>query len=604
MNNYNNKNDKPSAEKQSTATYNFIPLSSKVIYQSDLYKDGVEMADYHSIDSTLKTGEIHLTITAETPIYIAGEDNKFYKNANDNQEITGSTLRGLIHNNMQILGYGKMAEHIEDYKIYYRDMTSSSTSAYEGLKKYYNTVLGIKTQKVGDKSISVTENVNSGYITKEDGKYFIYPTTKEVIRIPHSNENIEKYSNVHLQYKDVFYRGKDFSFTPKGDYKKGVMLFTGKHIGNKPNARYIFPEFDDTTEKIEISKEDILSYEIDYKMRARVNSEGKEFWALPKQNEKKALFYIRYGGSTYFGMSRYLRIGYKHNISEGIPDSHKNDEISFVDGILGYADKDSCLKSRVSFGDCAVVKPANFYQEFKAILGEPRPSFFVNYVKDEENFNDEDFSISGYKQYWLKDFKIPVYEDAKNAKVMTTIKPLNKDTQFKGVIRFKNLHREELGLLLWAIALEEGCYHSIGMGKPLGLGRVNIKIDNLYEVNFDKESYTNLANPYTIVSDYDYQSYINAYDKFALPLIQNNTKGKNKSIKKSTQIKNFFYMRKTIVKDCHIKYIKDMGLDTQKITKSLQTITDLQKIFDEKGDAPEPKIDPSNPWAKLSDLYN
>ena len=48
-----------------------------------------------------------------------------------------------------------------------------------------------------------------------------------------------------------------------------------------------------------------------------------------------------------------------------------------------------------------------------------------------------------------------------------------------GTIRYHHLTPDELGLLLWSIALEDGCYHSIGRGRPYGYGRVRIRIDGL-----------------------------------------------------------------------------------------------------------------------------
>jgi CRISPR-associated protein (TIGR03986 family) len=55
----------------------------------------------------------------------------------------------------------------------------------------------------------------------------------------------------------------------------------------------------------------------------------------------------------------------------------------------------------------------------------------------------------------------------------TIIKPIQK-ASFKGKIYFENLSEEELGCLLFALDLQEGCAHKIGMGKPLGLGSVKI----------------------------------------------------------------------------------------------------------------------------------
>lgn len=57
----------------------------------------------------------------------------------------------------------------------------------------------------------------------------------------------------------------------------------------------------------------------------------------------------------------------------------------------------------------------------------------------------------------------------------TIIKPIKRNIKFKSRIRFENLTKEELGALLFVLDLPENHYHKIGMGKPLGLGSIEIK---------------------------------------------------------------------------------------------------------------------------------
>ena len=45
---------------------------------------------------------------------------------------------------------------------------------------------------------------------------------------------------------------------------------------------------------------------------------------------------------------------------------------------------------------------------------------------------------------------------------------------FQSRIRFENLTDVELGALLFALDLPDGCAHKLGMGKPLGLGTIKI----------------------------------------------------------------------------------------------------------------------------------
>lgn len=56
----------------------------------------------------------------------------------------------------------------------------------------------------------------------------------------------------------------------------------------------------------------------------------------------------------------------------------------------------------------------------------------------------------------------------------TKITPVKSGKTFIGKMRFENLSDVELGALLFALKLPEGCCHKLGMGKPLGLGSVRI----------------------------------------------------------------------------------------------------------------------------------
>lgn len=56
----------------------------------------------------------------------------------------------------------------------------------------------------------------------------------------------------------------------------------------------------------------------------------------------------------------------------------------------------------------------------------------------------------------------------------TKITPVNSGKTFTGKIRFENLSDVELGAILFALQLPDGCCHKLGMGKPLGLGSVEI----------------------------------------------------------------------------------------------------------------------------------
>ncbi|WP_208022621.1 TIGR03986 family type III CRISPR-associated RAMP protein [Desulfonema ishimotonii] len=118
------------------------------------------------------------------------------------------------------------------------------------------------------------------------------------------------------------------------------------------------------------------------------------------------------------------------------------------------------------------------------ILGTPKPTTFQHYLVQESDdlknlshYNDNT-SIRGNKMYWHQPGKdwVERRDDMRSKKNITTkITPVKEGNRFQGRIRFENLSEVELGALLFALELPEGCFHKLGMGKPIGLGSVEIR---------------------------------------------------------------------------------------------------------------------------------
>jgi CRISPR-associated protein (TIGR03986 family) len=101
--------------------------------------------------------------------------------------------------------------------------------------------------------------------------------------------------------------------------------------------------------------------------------------------------------------------------------------------------------------------------------------------QEHKGYNEDDMSLRGRKFYWHQEDKGQYRRrsDEETSQNSTLKMILAKDNEFVFTVRFENLEEYELGLLLWSLALEEKMAHKIGMGKPLGLGSVEITIDCL-----------------------------------------------------------------------------------------------------------------------------
>ena len=237
--------------------------------------------------------------------------------------------------------------------------------------------------------------------------------------------------------------------------------------------------------------------------------------------EGRPVFYVEVGGEVIaFGHSPNFRIpawlnGTRRAATplDMVPkeirqyeDQEDNEIIDFAEAIFGYVaegKKTNGRAGRVSITD-AICDPRqdNIWlpEEFitPQILGGPKPSTFQHYlVQDADKGHDPDIKrqlahygtptsdetiIRGYKLYWhkqesltAKDFSEKEDVDWKSDTQHTYIKPVANGVTFHFRVYFENLTDVELGALLWVLDLPDGYYHKIGMGKPLGMGSVNIE---------------------------------------------------------------------------------------------------------------------------------
>lgn len=589
---YNNGGNRNNGTRYVGNPYNFASFPEAVI---DLNKEpGTPErpgnVDHSKIDDSKFSGRISFSIKSVTPVFVGGYDGEhFYKNTDGKYAIPGSTIKGLVRENIQILSHGTPEDEIEDYRLMYRKV---GTSAADPLSKPYRDILGIGTIQIDDEQVSACKNVAAGYIRNENGNYSIYQTKEmayggaeskvnyfplretviigdylrekpnshfKILFDPSNNVNklenglyngeypfdknnrnrlIDRSSSNRRGYKPFmeeisYLKSGVRSITAvgkQGEYpEKGYAVSSG--FMNDKKTLYIIPEIDeDATRAFDISKEDVRSYEIDYNVKEKligttqtqdkaVLDAYKAFFKLPKNGETKPVFYIRYNGRLYFGFTPYLRLFYKHSTKEGVPKGliSTNDHVifDFARTMLGYSDDYGKVKwkSRVFFEN-AVIKGDNSKAEQRgAVLGEPKPSSYLDYVRQKDSYEDDGFRLRGYKQYWLRD-DLPNDDDGNQKdNVKSRFSTLPVGTVFSASVKFNSLTKEELGLLLWAIQLDDKCDLNIGKAKALGYGRIHISDLKLDIVDYAKmyEADEFSFEPYRQEKALDY---ISSYKKY------------------------------------------------------------------------------------------
>lgn len=580
------------------APYNFIPLN-KNVYEK--YENLAELPSHSEINEKLYSGEIHYSIKPNTDIMVGGADGEhFYKDVNGNYAIPGSTIRGLTRSTVQILGFSSLGDDIEDYMLMHRNVAEKTE--YKLLKKRYKEILGIKIENKNGNTFSTCKNVKAGYLVKEKDKYYIYPAKELnkksffSLRENYILEDIEKSKSLNkessfkvlegkLQSTKIEGKGKNAYCTKndryipynkevsyelfgekvtavgeKGKYKNnGFVLSSG--FMNKKKALYIIPEKNLETEKISISEEDLISYKKDYEAKKNqlgttylkdeaLKDKSKAFFDLPKSGETKAVFYINYDGKLYFGYTQYLRLFHKYSIMKGVPEGHsqqgKKNPIKwdYAKSMFGFTNDKASYKSRLSFKDAVYTDKKATIEARQVVLAGPKPSSYLDYLEqnDKEDittYSHDEFKIRGVKQYWLRDEVVKNSGGSKD-NVSSTINVLKKTGEicFKGSIHFKNLDKDELGLLLWSLQLGEGYAHNIGKAKPYGYGNISVNVDKVKVINYSK-MYDLSSLCYDIYDDYSKEKIAECISFYKDKMM----KEKGKEIEKELNISTFFMMK-------------------------------------------------------------
>lgn len=296
--------------------------------------------------------------------------------------------------------------------------------------------------------------------------------------------------------KDVCAVGKPGVYS-----RKGTLVGTGKMNGKK--ALYIVPEMDQK-EFIEIPEKDEKAFQIDFEKKKNTlrTFGGADKFALPgkekAENKKKrksdeirskdkVIFYINLDGRLYFGYTPRLRLFYDHSIKDGYKQTG-TENFDYAKSIFGCTGDNGSFRSKVSFSD-AVVEKENPDKDVtrQLILGEPKPSSYMDYLDQTKGFvtYNHDFVLRGVKQYWLRPTVIEGGA-VSNVNVGSVVKGLSAGNVFHGKIRFQNLTKAELGLLLWCLRLEKDSQVNIGKAKAYGYGRCSISNLSVQVINPEK----------------------------------------------------------------------------------------------------------------------
>jgi CRISPR/Cas system CSM-associated protein Csm3 (group 7 of RAMP superfamily) len=468
------------------APYNFVPLNKHIFYPewSDKVSHDIPFSDGES-------GEIEIEITAESPIFIKNhyeEGDEYYINK-DGKKISkefchfktkdggkqffipATSLKGMIRNVLEIMSFAKIKIDKNTHSKYLsvRDMTNR--------KELVGTANGCGFLQI-----------------KEDGSGIIKDCGK-INKISHKklkekfNINFKKLKTAKDKYEKI--GSIDIPFN------NGKLVFTGD-INNKKNE-FIFTEND---RNIKLSKEIVDKFKRVYFKDK--NSIDGQFWYEKYKNNKNIeipVFYQKNNDDkiTAIGLTQLFKLSYNKTILEAAKQNEEN-RLDLAETIFGTIEKKP-LKGRVYFSHF-ISTTTRYEPEKSEILASPKVTYYPNYIKQTLNFKnkekgykyktlmDKDATISGYKRYPIQPKILQSSNTNRNKDIRTKFKPLPKGTKFKGKIVFHNLKKEEIGALLSALTFhnQDKYYHNLGMAKPLGYGKISLKL-NLKNLKHEKKEY-------------------------------------------------------------------------------------------------------------------
>ena len=524
------------------APYNFIPLPSpdSVFYPDwaehisidKPIEDGISgVIDVRFIAQSpvfVRNGLSKLSVTTEACRDIDPNDyNRFNHICIDGERryfIPGSTVKGMLRSTVEIISNGKFSQ-VENQSFGKRDMGDRNymsamrdascgwlyidddgvwTIEDHGKAQKVNTALiesvvrGIMVHIRDCKSLNSDENktASAKYRLLMEGRKFgdvdFYKKIfDDKLKVRYSIETRTSYKNGRkITYNVVP------SINTSSDNLEGILILTGQQGCYDPmknrgkHHEFIFPAK-------KVGTYTVSAKVIDAFRTIHVNSvDWTGLWAEQLMNRRQRIpvFFCKdaKGEVTSMGLASMYKYPYLHSVHDVIPKEFLCDRPDLAECMFGYSyegeDSLVALKGRVHVGHFFVSSGRSEEKVHKLILGSPHPSYYPLYVNDGKSW-DEAVEVNGRKFYPIrKDDAIePLPSEAKvvNAGKLVgsavALCPLAPGTEFKGKIRFFNLKPFELGALVSALTLfgDNNRYHSIGMGKPLGYGKIAVAVEHI-----------------------------------------------------------------------------------------------------------------------------
>lgn len=514
-----------------TAPYNFVPLNKEVYYPSwsqevshDIpFKDG-------------ESGEIDITITAKSPIFIRNhsdsKDNPssefcHFINENGAKEfyIPGSSIKGMVRSVLEIMSFSKI--RIDENKLKnllsVRDMTPRKYCLDTSIRSMKDCPDQMKKDLFEYKMAGTANGIGLLKINPDGTGTLMDYTLEEKngFKITYGIRTI-KYDQLSSKGFDSQLRKKDFEEKYKiispyssikvktvpnainrryianfNEHGEDAILVLNSYIDGADDGKkyeFVLCPSDKKQQPVKVDKTIIDSFKTAY-----FSNESKlgDFWKKQSTTENGLKYGIpvflmksNKGKIEAIGLTQLFKLAYNKTLFDAAKQISNEDKLDLSETIFGTEKEKLALKGRVQFSHLKCTTE-RYEKQVDTILGSPNPTYYPNYIRQTDvdgnkvyqykTLMDRNAEISGWKRYPLHSEVMPFGETSDKEAIKSHFKPLQSGVVFKGKVRFHNLKKVEIGALLSAITFhgQSAKYmHNIGMAKPLGYGKIEIKLDN------------------------------------------------------------------------------------------------------------------------------
>jgi len=509
-----------------TAPYNFVPLNDKIFYPP--WASEGTLKNIHDVPfEDGESGTIELEITAKSPIFIKDSKNPsefcHFINENGGKEyyIPATSLKGMIRNVLEIMSFSSM-NFVDDKKYSMRDLNNSDykNNVIKDIKcgwlykegnefkiRECDGIYRIKYQNIGSKFGK--EDYRDNFL---EGKF---DDKNDPLKNACAKYNLVNFENVDKIYNFSRVGNKNgriiVCFDDKGSMQ-GKVVLTGHpsaRVDNKDkpsgkNYDFVFVEKKDA-KTFNVSKNTFEVFKFAYfdgRKKQPIESADWAFWKEKLKNGKEVPVFFHVNGNevSNFGLSYLYKFPFSKTVKEVLEHTQvRENRPDLAELIFGFSRKingiQESLKGRIFISHAKTANNIKVGKETKLVLGSPKASYYPIYLRQNGDkyitYDNKNAELSGYKRYAVHKNTAKSNADDKTKNVETPITPLEAGAKFKFKIVLHNMLPIEIGALLSAITFHQNhsCYHSIGMAKPFGYGKIKLSILKFEDFKKDIKAY-------------------------------------------------------------------------------------------------------------------